>query len=69
MPPTQSVPIEETPITPRMGDIHKAEQAASQPSQPILQGSHTSATGHAVWEDLPLAQNTFRWPPERSNAT
>ena len=52
MPPTHSEPIEETPITLGVGDIHEAEQAASQPSQPILMGSHIGTTGCAVQEDL-----------------
>ena len=37
VPPRQSVPIEETSITPGMGDVCEAEQAASQPSQPLSQ--------------------------------
>ena len=65
--PTQSVPIEDTSITPGMGDVCEAEQAALQPSQPISQGSHLNATGQAVQVDLPLVQDTFRWSPERSN--
>ena len=65
--PMQSVPIEETSITPGMGDICEAEQATSQPSQPILQRSHLNATGQAVQVDLPLVQDTFRQSPERSN--
>ena len=52
VPPMHGEPIEGTPITPGVGDIHEAEQAASQPSQPISMGSHISTTGHAVQEDL-----------------
>ena len=57
--PRHSVPIEETPITPGVGDIHEAEQAALQPSQPISLGSHIDTTGHAIQEDLPPIQNDF----------
>ena len=46
-------PIEGTLITLGVGDIHEAEQAASQSSQPILLGSHIGTTGCAVKEDLP----------------
>ena len=67
VPPTQSVPIEDTSITPRMGDVHEAEQAALQPSQPISQGSHLNATGQAVQVNLPHIQDTFRQSPEWSN--
>ena len=67
VPPTQSVPIEETSITLGMGDVHEAEQTALHPSQPISQGSHLNATGQAVQVDLLLVQDTLRWPPERSN--
>ena len=42
-----------------MEDIHEAEQAASQPSQPILQGSHIDTMSHVVQEDLPPTQNLF----------
>ena len=52
VPPTNSEPIEGTPITPRVEDIHESEQAALQPSQPILMGSHIDTTGCAVQEDL-----------------
>ena len=67
VPPAQSVPIAETSITLGMRDVHGAEEAASQPSQPISQGSHVNATGQAIQVDLPLVQDTFRQPPERSN--
>ena len=52
-------PIEGTPITLGGGDIHEAEQAASQPSQPVLLGSHIGTTGHVVQEDLSPIQNVF----------
>ena len=64
-----SVPIEGTPITPGMGDIHEAEQAALQPSQPISLGSHIDTTGHAVQGDPPPIQNVFQQPLERSNVS
>ena len=67
VPPTQTVPIEEVSITPGMGDVCEAEQAALQPSQPISQRSHLNASGQAVQVELPLVQDTFRWSPERSN--
>ena len=67
VPPTLSVPIEETSVTPGMADIHEAEQATLQPSQPILQRSHLNATGQAVQVDLSLVEDTFRQSPERSN--
>ena len=66
VPPMHSVPIEGTPITPGMGDIHEAEQAALQPSQPSLLGSHIDTMDHADQEDLPPIQNDFQWPLERS---
>ena len=69
VPPTQSVPIEETSITPGMGDACEIEQAALQPSQPISQRSHLNASGQAFQVDLPLVQDTFRQSPERSNVT
>ena len=59
MPPTHSVTIEGPPITPGVGDIHEAEQAALQPSQPISLGSHIDTT---VQEDLPPTQNVFDGP-------
>ena len=59
IPPTQSVPIEGTLITSGIGNIHDTEQAASQPSQPISQGSHIDTMSHAVIEDLPTTQNVF----------
>ena len=48
MPPTHREPIEGTPITLGVGDICEAEQVASQPSQPILMGSHINTTGCVV---------------------
>ena len=39
-------------MTPGVGDIHEVEQEASQPSQPILMGSHIDDTDHAVQEDI-----------------
>ena len=68
VPPTNSVPIEETPITPGVEDIHEAEQAALQPSQPILLGSQIDTKGHAVQEDLPI-QNVFSMVPRKINCT
>ena len=52
VPPAPREPIEGTPITSGVGDIHEVEQEASQPSQPISMGSHIDDTGHAVQEDL-----------------
>ena len=66
VPPMHSVPIVGTPITPGVGDIHEAEQAALQPSQPISLGCHIDTTGHAIQEDLPPIQNVFQQPLERS---
>ena len=66
MPPTYGEPIEVTPITPGVGDIHEAEGAASQPSQPISMGSHIGSTGHVVQEDLPPIQNVVLQSLERS---
>ena len=57
VPPTPREPIEGTPMTPGVGDIHGIEQEASQPSQPILMGSHIDDTGHVVQEDLSSIQN------------
>ena len=66
--PTQSVPIVDISITPGMGDVCEAEQTASQPSQPISQGSCLNATGQAVQVDFPLFRILLkRWSPERSN--
>ena len=48
VPSTQSVPIEDTSLTPGMGDVCEAEPAASQPSQPISQGFHLNVTGQAL---------------------
>ena len=59
VPPTQSVPIEGTLITPGTEDIHEAEQAALESSQPISQGSHIDTTSHAVQEDFPSTQNVL----------
>ena len=67
VPPTQSVPIEETSITPGMGDVCEAEPAALQPSQPISQGSHLNAIGQAVQVDFPLVWDSFRGSSERPN--
>ena len=61
-----SFSIEATPITPGVGDIHEAEQAAWQPSQPVSLGSHIDTTCHVVQEDLPPIQNVFGHPLERS---
>ena len=58
--------MEETSITPGMGDIHEAEQATLQPFQPILQRPHLNATGQAVQVGLSFVQDTFRQSPERS---
>ena len=66
MPPTQIVPVEGTLSTPGMKDIHEAEQAALQPSQPISQGSHIDTMSHAVQKDFPPSQNAFWQPLERS---
>ena len=54
MPPSHREPIEGTPITLVVGDICEAEQVASQPSKPILMGSHIDTTGCAVQEDFSL---------------
>ena len=62
VPPTCSVPIEGTTITPGMGDIHEAKQAAVQTPQPISLGFHIDTTDHAVQEDLPPIQNIFDSP-------
>ena len=52
MPPTHREPIEGTSIALGVVDINEAEQVASQPSQPILMGSHIDNTGCEVQEDL-----------------
>ena len=65
VPPTQSVPIEGTLITPGMENIHEPEQASLQPSQPISWGSHINTMSHVIQEDLPPTQNVFQQPVER----
>ena len=64
--PMHGEPIEGTPKTPGVGDIYEAEQAALQPSQLILLGSHIGITSCVVQEDLPPIQNIFQQPLERS---
>ena len=59
VPPTHTDPIKGTPIALRVGHICEAEQVASQPSQPILMGSHIDTTGCAVKEDFSPIQNVF----------
>ena len=56
-----------TPLTSRIEDIHVTEQAALQPSQPILQESHIGATGSVVQENLPTAPTISQPPLERAN--
>ena len=50
MPPSHREPIEGTPIALGVGDLCEAEQAVSQPTQPILMGSYIDTTGCAVQE-------------------
>ena len=65
VPLTHREPIEGTPITLGVGDICEAEQAASQPSQHILIGSHIDTTGCVVQEDFSPIRNVFQQPLER----
>ena len=65
VPPTHTEHIEGTPIASEVGDICEAEQAVSQPSQPISMGSHIDTTGCVVQEDFSPIQNVFRQPLER----
>ena len=53
VPPSQSVPMGGTLVTPGIEGIHKTEQAAPQPSQPISQESYIGTASYVVQEDLP----------------